>query len=197
MNDVLRKMKNRQSSNANKPQNQAKWQTFFCISMSYVWRGKKSLPKTLMQLRNKHGIRWLRISMSYHRFCNLLEILQGDLTAKLNENITSRDFADRPCNCCAKLCNINGECIYKGNCRKSLVVYKATCTDGKYYIGSTQQHVKARMNGHFGNVRDLINHNTPADSFAIYCADKLTTEEGNRRVKAGDARQVVKSVEIL
>ena len=53
------------------------------------------------------------------------------------------------------------------------------------------------MNGHFGNVRDLINHNTPADSFATYSADKLTTEEGNRRVKAGDARQLVKSVEIL
>ena len=53
------------------------------------------------------------------------------------------------------------------------------------------------MNGHFGNVRDLINHNTPADSFATDCADKLTTEEGTRRVKASDARQLVKFVEIL
>ena len=135
--------------------------------------------------------------MSYHRYPNLLEIFQGDLTSKLNESITSRDFADRPCNCCSKLCKNNGECIYRGKCRKSLVIYKAICSDGRFYIGSTQQHVKARMNGHFGNVRDLINHDTPADSFATYCADKLETKEGSQRVKAGDARNLVKSVDIL
>ena len=120
--------------------------------MSQVWKGKNLLPKTLMNLRNKHGLKWLRISMSYHRFANLTELIQGDLCSKLNNSIMSRDFVDRPCNCCSKLRQTNGECIYKGLCRKSLVVYKAICDNGHYYIGSTQQHVKARMNGHFGNV---------------------------------------------
>ena len=120
-----------------KSRNQAKRQTYFCIGMSQVWKGKNSLPKHLMNLRNKHGLKWLRISMSYHRFANLTELFQGDLCSKLNNSITSRDFEDRPCNCCSKLRQTNGECIYKGLCRKSLVVYKAICDDGHYYIGST------------------------------------------------------------
>ena len=199
MNEVMRENDGKKpSSNPKKSKSRpnAKRQTFFCVGMSHVWKGKNSLPVKLKELRNKHELKWLRLSMSYHRFPNLRETIQGDLTVKLNDNIISSDFRDRPCNCCSKL-KPNGQCIYKGNCRKSITIYKATCHDGHYYIGSTQQHLKARMNGHFGEVRDKINHNAPADTFASYCADKLTAEEENRRVKVGDARNLVKSVDIL
>ena len=74
---------------------------------------------------------------------------------------------------------------------------KTTCTDGHYYIDSGQQHLKGRMNGHFGRVQNEISHNKPANTFATYCVDKLKTKEGSYRVRAGDARNLIKSVEIL
>ena len=60
--------------------------------------------------------------MSYHRFPNLGEIFQGDLNNKLMDNITSKDFMDLKCNC-TNATTVNGECIYSGNCRKSIVIY--------------------------------------------------------------------------
>ena len=132
--------------------------------------------------------------MSYHRFPNLREMLQGNLISKLNHFIVSEDFKDRPCNCCRKLRQNNGKCIYNSKCRRSLLVYKATCTDGHYYIGSTQQHLKSRMNSHFGEVRDLINRKKGADTFARHCANQLKEKE---RISAEDARKCVEKVEIL
>ena len=37
--------------------------------------------------------------MSYHRFNNLAELLNGDLTAKIGRGIFSKDLMDRECNC--------------------------------------------------------------------------------------------------
>ena len=37
--------------------------------------------------------------MSYHRFPNLGEVLQGDMIWKLRKGIGSKDFLDRECNC--------------------------------------------------------------------------------------------------
>ena len=37
--------------------------------------------------------------MSYHRFPNLGEVLQGDMIGKLRKGIGSKDFLDRECNC--------------------------------------------------------------------------------------------------
>ena len=127
----------KKSRRAKKPPDRRRRETFFCIGMSYVWKGKNSLPKKLKKLRNKHELKWLRISMSYHRFPNLGELLQGDLCSKLNEDLISEDFMDRPCNCCKKLRPNNGQCIYHGECRKCITVYKATCHDGHYYIGTS------------------------------------------------------------
>ena len=107
------------------------------------------------------------------------------------------DFMDHPCNCTSTTCRggIRGNCLYGGACRKQIAVYKATCTDGKYYIGSTQQPVKNRMGSHFDEVRDLINQGTPGASFARHCAKKRLEEEG--RVTRSFARKQVKKVEIL
>ena len=98
--------------------------------------------------------------------------------------IVSEDFKDRPCNCCRKLRNRNGQCVYRGKCRRSITVYKATCKDGHYYIGSTQQHLKLRFKKHFNEVRDLIHHGKRACSFAAHVAncDQLKEKE---RISAG------------
>ena len=68
-----------------------------------------------------------------------------------------------------------------------MVVYRAKCHDGHYYIGSTQ-NLKKRMNGHFGKVCDKINHNKSADTFARYVASKI---EGSNKVSANNERKLL------
>ena len=69
----------------------------FCLGMSKHW----SIPihVRLKELRNKHGLMWLHISMLYHRFSNLRNIFQGDLNWKLMDGVISHYFMDLPCNC--------------------------------------------------------------------------------------------------
>ena len=98
--------------------------------------------------------------MSYHRFPNLGQAFQGDLTTKLVKNVKSLDFDDEPCNC-NRASKINGECAYGGDCRKSIVIYKAECKDcNMAYLGNTQQKLKLRINQHLGEVSKLVNTGT-------------------------------------
>ena len=111
--------------------------------------------------------------MSYHRFSNLGEIFQGNLNNKLMKNITSKDFMDLKCNC-NNSTTVDGKCIYDSNCRKSIVIYKATCKEcGSYYIGNTQQKLKLRMNQHFADTKNLVNNEKFSDSFAKHFASHL------------------------
>jgi hypothetical protein len=81
--------------------------------------------------------------MSYHRFTNLRELFQGDLTRKLTSKVESLDFMQRECNC--RLGKDKG-CGYNNICRNTIVVYKVQCVNsGKVYIGNTQQTFKKRM----------------------------------------------------
>ena len=81
--------------------------------------------------------------MSYHRFSNLGQAFQGDLNGKLIKNIRSEDYADLECNCNIVTSKVNGICVYSGEYRKSVVVYKAECKDcGMCYLGNTQQKPK-------------------------------------------------------
>ena len=41
----------------------------------------------------------MRVQMSYHRFNNLEELLNGELAAKIGRGIFSKDLMDRKCNC--------------------------------------------------------------------------------------------------
>jgi hypothetical protein len=50
---------------------------YFCIGYSKLW--KEPIHKLLKKLRNRFNFRWLRISMSYHRFPNLREMLKKPL----------------------------------------------------------------------------------------------------------------------
>ena len=80
--------------------------------------------------------------MSYHRFSNLGQAFQGDLNGKLIKNIKSQDYVNLECNCNIKS-KVNGACAFGGDCRKSVVVYKAECIDcGMCYLGNMQQKLK-------------------------------------------------------
>ncbi len=142
------------------------------------------IPTDKKKLRNKHGLKWLRFSMSYRRHPNLSQLFQGDLTAKLMAGIESKDFMDRLCNCNAATL-VNGQCFCKSQCRKSLVVYKATCKlCNKFYIGNTQQKLKERMQQHFSDTARLCNDGVKSDSFAAHFASHFndTDEDVARRM---------------
>eukprot|EP00957_Ditylum_brightwellii_P071811 5458299-Ditylum_brightwellii.AAC.1 len=75
--------------------------------------------------------------MAYHRYTNLCGQFRGDLISKLNADVESFDFMDRPCNC-NKTNHVNGECAYKA------------------YVGCTQDTFKSRMTHHFTDITRLI-----------------------------------------
>jgi hypothetical protein len=121
------------------------------------------MHKELKTLRDKHGLTWMRISMSYHRFPNLRDIFQSALTAKMIENVVSLDFQSKPCNCKAP----KGQCNYGKVCREPVVIYKVKCElTNKFYIGNTQQFFKNRMRGHFQDVKQYVEKNVLSDSYA-------------------------------
>ncbi len=147
-------------------QRDARRTTYFCIGKSMAWTTPIWL--IIKKLKKKHHLKWLRVSMSYHRFTNLRELFNGDLTGKLNKHVISQDFSSRPCNCRSK--NTTG-CDYANLCRETLVVYRVQCkTTGKSYIGCTQQNFKKRMQQHFNDVRNLRAGKGHHDSYAHHFA---------------------------
>ena len=74
--------------------------------------------------------------MSYHRFPNLGEILQGDLVGKLIEGIGSKDFLNRECHCSSTK-KVKVESAYEGDCRAFCVVYKVTCKNAFHCMWET------------------------------------------------------------
>ena len=55
----------------------------------------------------------LRVRMSHHRFNNFVELLNGDLAAKIGRGIFSKDLMDRKCNC-SLISKVNVKCVYEG-----------------------------------------------------------------------------------
>ena len=152
--------------------------TFFKIGYCDFW--KKLIHKIINETKSKFpGLSWLRVSMSYHQFCNVHQLLQEDLGTKLSKNLQSLDFATLPCNCPK-----NTKCIYGGKCRTSIVVYKAICEKtGKAYIGNTQQFVKKRMQQHVQDVRRLVISDKSSDSFAAHFANLVPSNIKNKAIK--------------
>ena len=127
---------------------------------------------TVKSIRDKHDLKWLRISMSYHRFTNLREILQGDLSGKIMHGIQSLEFMNEPCNCHG---NKTGKCEYSDICRHRMIVYENTCSNtGKSYIGNTQQHCKKRMQQHNGKTINQLKEGMKSDSFAKHYSQQMT-----------------------
>jgi hypothetical protein len=113
--------------------------------------------------------------MSYHRFPNLRELFQQDLSAKINRDLEDEDFKTLPCNCQSR--KTKG-CDYGGVCRESIVVYKVECKNtGKIYIGNTQQKLKTRMQQHYQEVRQLHIRGKKSDSLADHFATQLQNFE--------------------
>ena len=144
--------------------------TFFCVGYSEIW--DKPIHHTIRELKKDFGLGWLRVSMSYHRFTNLREIFQGDLSGKLIEGVESRDYQILECNCRLP----GGKCGYNNVCLDSMVIYQVEClVTGKFYIGNTQQSVKDRMKGHFHDVQMLIaGKQKRSDSYAKHFAAQFT-----------------------
>ena len=134
----------------------------------------------LKRLRNKYKLKWLRISMSNHKFPNLRNLLQAYLNQKLTSDLVCKDFENLPCNCITK-CKINGKCIFNGQCRQSVVVYEATCNFCTHqYVGNTQQFLKDRMYGHFQDVRSIVRGRPKSDTFASHMAAHFEDVENKK-----------------
>jgi GIY-YIG catalytic domain len=113
--------------------------------------------------------------MSYHRFTNLRELFQGDLSKKLTMDVASQDFENLECNC--RTGSVN-KCGYNNLCRKSIVVYKIECkTTSKIYIGNTQQFLKKRMQQHFNDVKLLHKQGIKSDSYAKHFAKQFVDQK--------------------
>jgi len=110
--------------------------------------------------------------MSYHRFTNLREIFQEDLSRKLTVNLTNQDFEPTaPCNCRT---GGNGACGYNNMCRNSIALYEVKCNNtGKVFIGNTQQKFKARMQQHFNEVQKLVKLGEKLDPYTKHFATQF------------------------
>ena len=107
------------------------------------------------------------------------------------KGIRSLNFYDLEFNCNART-KIDRKCPYNGVCWKSIVVYKATCkATGKFYIGNTQQKLKARMTQHFNETKTTINKEELADSFARHFARQNEGETDKATVKQVQDRTLV------
>ena len=69
---------------------------YFCVAYSRVF--STSIHRVINGLKKVLNISWLRVRMSYHRFNNLDELLNGDLAAKIWQGNFSKDLMDRKCN---------------------------------------------------------------------------------------------------
>ena len=114
-------MKEKRTERKKEKDKRRKRQTFCCIVVSQsLLRSSKHPPMhaTIKKLRDKYNLKWLRVGMRCHKCPNL------SLTVKLTKNVNSRDFGDLASNC-NRASKINGLCMFGGECRKIIVVYKA------------------------------------------------------------------------
>jgi hypothetical protein len=162
-------------------------QVYFCLGVS-GWH-LEPVHVILKWLRNQFNLKWLRISMSYHRFANLRQMYQQDKENKLMNGIYCGDCMDRSCNC-SMASQVNGECPFGGKCRQQFLVYEATCQScNQVYIGNTQQAVKVRFRQHCNDTVSLIRGKlTSADTFARHFANHIPVGGASAR----DVRELFK-----
>ena len=88
-------------------------------------------------MQDKYNFKWLRVAVLYNKFTNLSQAFVGDITTQLTKYVKSRDFEDLTCNG-NRASKINGFCMFGGEYRKSIVVYKTEYKDcNMIYIGNT------------------------------------------------------------
>ena len=168
--------------------------TYFCIGVVSTGFWETPISVTIRELSKKHGLTWLRPKMSYHRFTNLGEMLNSDLSGKVMMNIYDEEGEDRECNCKPGSKCENGECLHGGDCRKKYVIYELKDSiTGKSYIGKTQQFLKKRTSDHIADVWKRVeakkNNKTykKDDSFSrhfsTYCFDCKNSNQVRTKLK--------------
>ena len=65
------------------------------FSVAYSRYFSTAIHRVIDRIKNSFNLTWLRVRMSYHRFKNLVELLNGDLAAKIGREIFSKDLMDR------------------------------------------------------------------------------------------------------
>ena len=101
--------------------------------------------------------------MSYHRFNNSAEQLNGYLAAKIEREIFSKDLMDRNFNCSLPY-KVNGKCAYEGKFRSRYIIYEVTCSMcDAICISKTQQTLKKRMDSHFSDLQRLLKNGQKPD----------------------------------
>ena len=94
--------------------------------------------------------------MSYHRFNNLVELLNGDIATKIGQGIFSKDLMDRERNCSLPS-KVKRKCVYEGKCQSICIIYEVKCCMcDAIYIGNTQQTFKKIIDGHLSNLQHLL-----------------------------------------
>ena len=83
---------------------------FFVAYLRYF---STAVHRVIDRLKNSFNLTWMRVRMSYHRFNNLEELLNGDLAAKTGRGIFSKHLMDRECNCSLPS-KVNGKSVYEG-----------------------------------------------------------------------------------
>ena len=73
------------------------------------------------------NLSWLRVKMSYYKFNNLAELLNGDLAAKIEWRILSRDLMDIERNCSLPY-KVNSKCVYGSKFRNKFLIYEVKCS---------------------------------------------------------------------
>ena len=131
------------------------------------------------KLRDNHNLKRLRVSMSYHRFPNLGQAFQSGLNVKLTKNIGLANFSELPFNC-NRISRVDRTCMYEGECRISIVVYKEECKDCKMcYIGNAQQILELHIYQHLAEACNLVNKGKTSDLFS----EHFTIHQHNRQNK--------------
>ena len=58
-----------------------------------------SIYRVINRIKRNFNLSLLRVRIYYHRFNDLEELLNGDLSAKIGQGIFSKDLMDKKCNC--------------------------------------------------------------------------------------------------
>ena len=127
---------------------------YFCVAYSRYF--STEIHRVIDRLKKSFNLTWLRVRISYHRYNNLAELLNGDLAAKIGRGIFSKNLMDGECNCSLPS-KVNRKCVYEGKFRSKFIIYEvkfSTCD--AIYIGNTQQTFRKIMDGHFSDLQRLL-----------------------------------------
>ena len=101
--------------------------------------------------------------MSYNRFNDSVELINGDFAAKIGRGMISCDLMDKEFNCYL-LSKVNGKCVYKSKFQKKYSIYEVKCyTCENICIGNTQQKLKKIVDGRLYNFLCLLKNRQKYD----------------------------------